>query len=158
MRTTALGGPAQVGRRLVLNAVLLALLVGLATVVAIRLGPDAGAAAGAMPRSPALEKVTGVRVSRVAVVGDGGLVTVFYVVLDPEKASRFQSDRENVPTLHSEARTGSTRRTSIMRTGHAMRAGQTYYLVYQNSAQVLRSGETVTISYDGVSLRHVPVL
>lgn len=148
-------------RRFVLNTVLLAVVAVLAAmcaVLALRLGPDARADAGPMPRSAALEALTGVRVSRVVVVGDGGLVTVFYVVLDPEKASRFQADREHSPRLSSEKREGGTDRTSIMRTGHQMRAGQTYYLVYQNTGGAVRSGEPVTLTYGGRALRHVPVL
>ena len=46
-----------------------------------------------------MEAATGVRFSRVAVVGDGGLVMVEYVVLDVEKAVAFQADRAHVPTL-----------------------------------------------------------
>jgi len=148
------------GRHL-LNTVLLAVVVvlaGVCVLLAVRLGPDAGAATGPMPRSSALEELTGVRVSRVAVVGDGGLVTVFYVVLDPEKASRFQSDRDHPPKLSSEERHGGTQRASIMRAGHQMRAGQTYYLVYQNTGAALRSGETMTLRYGGRALRHIPVL
>ena len=111
-----------------------------------------------MPRSADFENLTGVRISRVAVVGDGGLVTVFYVVLDPEKATRFQADRDHPPRLSSEARDGGTQRASIMRAGHAMRAGQTYYLVYENTADALRPGETMSLTYGGTTLRHVPVL
>ena len=43
-----------------------------------------------MPQSPAMEDQLGIRFSRVAVVGDGGLVTVTYVVLDSEKAASFR--------------------------------------------------------------------
>ena len=110
------------------------------------------------PRSTAMEKLTGVRFSRVVVVGDGGLVTVFYIVVDPEKATRFQSDRAHPPHLASEDRRGGTSRSSIMRAGHLMRAGQTYYLVYENTRGAIRSGETISISYSGITLRHMPVL
>jgi hypothetical protein len=112
----------------------------------------------AVPRSSAMEKLTGVRFSRVVVVGDGGLVTAFYVVIDPEKATQFQADRDHPPHLAAEKRDGGTSRASIMRAGHLMRAGQTYYLVYQNTRGAIRSGETISIRYGGVTLRHVPVL
>jgi hypothetical protein len=145
--------------RTLLNLALVAVLVALAVVLVTRFGPGSGdRSSTTVPRSAALEAATGVRIARVAVVGDGGLVTVFYVVVDAEKAARFQADREHTPTLNSEARDRSIQRTSIMRTGHAMRAGQTYYLVYDNAGGALRSGESVTVTYDGVSLRHVPVL
>ena len=154
---------------LAVDLVLVALLVALGGLLAVRAaagsGPGSGTATDArpvaahVPRSEALEKLTGVRVSQVAVVGDGGLVTVFYVVLDPEKATQFQADRAHTPTLRSESRKASTDHTSIMRAGHAMRAGATYYLVYENGGGgILGSGERATITYRGVSLRHVPVL
>jgi hypothetical protein len=96
--------------------------------------------------------------SRVAVVGDGGLVTLSYVVLDVDKASRFQADTKHPPVLRSEARDGSTSRVSIMRQGHINRAGATFYFVYQNTGGALRAGEDVTIEYAGLRLEHVPVL
>jgi hypothetical protein len=145
--------------RLLLNLALVVVLVALATILVVRYAPQPGGARPAhVPRSPELEALTGVRVTRIAVVGDGGLVTVFYLVLDPEKATRFQADRDHPPTLRSESRDASTHRTSIMRTGHVMRAGQTYYLVYENTGGALRSGESATLSYGGASLHHVPVL
>jgi hypothetical protein len=111
-----------------------------------------------VPTSVRMEAATGVRFSRVAVVGDNGLVTLFYVVVDPEKATVFQGDRDHPPILHSESRSGGTQRASIMRAGHQMRAGQTYYLVYENTKGSIRPGEHVTISYGGHALRRVPVL
>jgi hypothetical protein len=45
-----------------------------------------------------------------------------------------------------------------MKPGHLVRAGQTYYLVYENTAGALRPGEKVTIRYRSHVLRHVPVL
>jgi hypothetical protein len=159
MMTTELPDKAAVQRgRLLMNLALIAVLIALAGVLAVRLGGHADARSTSVPRSADFENLTGVRISRVAVVGDGGLVTVFYVVLDPEKATRFQADRDHPPRLSSEARDGGTERASIMRAGHAMRAGQTYYLVYENTAGALRSGETMSLTYGGTTLRHVPVL
>jgi hypothetical protein len=111
-----------------------------------------------MPQSAALEEATGVRFSRVAVVGDGGLVTVYYVVLDVEKATAFQENQLHPPTLVSENRSGSIDRVANMKPGHLVLAGKTYYLVYQNSGGTLRAGETATIRYGRFSLRQVPVL
>lgn len=110
------------------------------------------------PQSAAMEDKLGVRFSRVAVVGDGGLITVTYVVLDPEKATRFQSDLAHPPLLKSDSRKASTQRVSLMKQGHSLRAGQTYYLVYENTRQALRQGERATIVYGDLQLRRVPVL
>ncbi len=143
-----------------LTANLVLALVGVLLVLYLVLAPHGGKAQADehVPQSAAMEARTGVRFSRVAVVGDGGLLTVFYVVLDPEKATAFQADREHPPVLRSESRAGGTSRASIMRAGHQMRAGQTYYLVYENTDGAIRSGEQTTVSYGGSSLRHVPVL
>jgi len=115
-------------------------------------------ASRAVPQNAAMEKALGVRFSRVAVVADGGLITVSYVVLDPEKASRFQLDGAHPPVLHSEARGLSTQRVSLMKQGHTLRAGQTYYLVYQNTRGALKPNELVSIDSGALHLRHVPVL
>ncbi|HEY8302797.1 MAG TPA: hypothetical protein VIG48_12935 [Jatrophihabitans sp.] len=111
-----------------------------------------------VPTSSAMEQQLGVRFSRVAVVADGGLVTVFYVVLDSEKASVFESDAAHRPVLVSESRHRSTAHVALMKQGHTLREGQTYYLVYDNSGATLRPGEQVTITWGGLRLRHVPVL
>ena len=110
-----------------------------------------------VPVSAAMEQQLGVRFSRVAVVADGGLVTVFYVVLDPETAYRFQNDVTHPPVLHSESRNLLTKKVALMKQGHQVRAGQTYYLVYDNPG-VLKPGEQVTITYGALRLAHVPVL
>lgn len=111
-----------------------------------------------VPQSAAIENQYGIRFSRVAVVGDGGLITVTYVVLDSEKASRFQSDTVHPPALHSESRNQETTRVSLMKQGHTLRAGQTYYLVYENTRGALQPGEKVTIAKGALKLAHVPVL
>jgi hypothetical protein len=110
------------------------------------------------PHDAAMERATGVQFSRVAVVGDGGLVMVKYVVLDVEKATAFQADRAHVPTVASQTRDKATNRVSIMKPGHLIRAGQTYYFVYQNTDGALRSGERATLTYLGHTLSDVPVL
>jgi hypothetical protein len=120
-------------------------------------GPGSGDAR-AFPRSPAMEEQYGIRFSRVAVVGDGGLITLTYVVLDSEKATRFQSDLAHAPQLVSESRPLGTQRVSVMKQGHSLRVGQTYYLVYQNTRGALRPGELATIVEGDVRLEHVPVL
>ncbi|WP_328324714.1 hypothetical protein OHA70_33985 [Kribbella sp. NBC_00382] len=145
----------RVNRLVILIAVLAVALVagGLA---AVKLWGSSDPAA--FPQSSSIEEQYGVRFSRVAVVGDGGLVTLTYVVLDSEKATRFQSDVQHPPELRSEDRDGGTKRVSVMKQGHSLRSGQTYYLVYQNTKGALRHGEEATIKLGDLSLLHVPVL
>lgn len=134
-------------------ALLLAGVVGAAYVLA-----DPGPRSTAFPHNAAMETQLGVRFSRVAIVGDGGLVTLTYVVLDSEKASRFQDDVAHPPVLLSESRKGAARRVALMKQGHALRAGQTYYLVYQNTRGALRHGERAIIVDGKLRLEDVPVL
>lgn len=144
-------------RLLILSVVLaLALFAGGGFAARALLGRDGDPAA--VPQSSQMESSYGVRFTRLAVVGDGGLLVLSYVVTDAEKAQRLQGDRDHPPALASEARDGGTKRVSLMRTGHAMRAGSSYYFVYQNTAGAIRSGELATISYGGISLPHMPVL
>ena len=144
--------------RTTLRWAIIALLAILVAFIVGNLVQSRAQASGSMPQSAAMEKALGVRFSRVAVVADGGLVTVSYIVLDPEKASRFQLDGAHPPVLHSEARGLSTSRVSLMKQGHTLRAGQTYYLVYQNTRGALRPHEQVSIDAGALHLRHVPVL
>jgi hypothetical protein len=146
-------------RRLAAVWLILIAIAAAGTFFLVRNIADARSARAAdMPQSAAMEDRIGIRFSRVAVVGDGGLITVTYVVLDSEKAARFQSDTTHPPVLTSESRDGGTSRVSLMRQGHNLRAGQTYYLVYQNTQGAIRHNEKVNIQYGSLSLPHVAVL
>lgn len=134
-------------------AVLLAGVGGAAYVFA-----DPGPHSTAFPHNAAMEAQLGIRFSRVAVVGDGGLVTLTYVVLNSERATRFQYDVTHPPVLLSESRNRAAKRVAVMKQGHALRTGQTYYLVYQNTRSALRHGERTTIVDGALRLEHVPVL
>ena len=68
---------------LLVGVVVTVLAAGIAALLFV-LHPAAHAA-GAFPQSASMEQRLGVRFSRVAVVGDGGLITLSYVVLDSEK-------------------------------------------------------------------------
>ena len=150
--------PAERRSRPMAKWIVLAVLAVLMALIISNLAQSRALASRAVPQNAAMEKALGVRFSRVAVVADGGLITVSYVVLDPEKASRFQLDGANPPVLHSEARGLSTQRVSLMKQGHTLRAGQTYYLVYQNTRGALRPNELVSIDAGELHLLHVPVL
>jgi hypothetical protein len=142
-------------RRVVILVAVLA--VGLAA-AGLAVAKMASSGSDKFPESAAIENQYGVRFSRIAVVGDGGLITLTYVVLDSEKATKFQADVQHPPELKSEDRDGGTKRVSVMKQGHSLRAGQTYYLVYQNTKGALRHGEKATIQLGSLSLMHAPVL
>ncbi|MEP7332475.1 MAG: hypothetical protein ABI692_10335 [Terracoccus sp.] len=108
------------------------------------------------PTSSSMETALGVRFSRIAVVGDGGLVEVSYLVLDPDKATRFQSDRTDIAVISNDETKASTKRISVMKQGHTLRAGQTYYFIYNNS-RTLHGGDHASITTHGISLQGIPV-
>jgi hypothetical protein len=44
-----------------------------------------------------------------------------------------------------------------MKQGHELRPGQTYYILYLNNGNAIRSGETLDVEANGFHLPHVPV-
>ncbi len=141
-------------RRLAMAAVAVVVL-GVAALVLLTRHPSSAGAP--MPTSAAMEQSLGIRVTRVAVVGDGGLVQVNYLCLDPTKATEFQSDTSHPPVLTSEDRGTRTATVALMKKGHTMTAGQTYYFVYRNSDAV-QPDEFASFAYSGMTLAHIPVL
>jgi len=158
-RSTVIAQPRSVGVKVLLIAITTVLLAG--TAVAVRAATASKHSDNpnrAVPVNTGMQQRLGVRFTRAAVVADGGLITLSYVVLDSDKATLFQSDRAHPPTLTSESRPLSTAKVSLMKQGHVLNAGQTYYLVYENTRGALRPGEQVTITDGGLSLPHFPVL
>jgi hypothetical protein len=139
------------------SAVLMVVVLALAGLVVRNVVVRAGGSEATMPRSVAMEQATGVRFNRVAVVGDGGLVEVSFVAVDVDKAQAFMEDTARSPKIRAEDRPGGTERISVMRQGHNMRPGQTYYFVYQNTGGAVRPGEHVTLAVGDQLLEHVPV-
>jgi hypothetical protein len=110
-----------------------------------------------VPTSADMENKLGVRFVQAAVVADGGLVELRYVVLDTQKATRFQSDTKHPPFLKSERRNGTAWRAALMRQGHQLQPGQSYFLLYLNNHNAIRSGETLEIDAGDKRLVNVPV-
>ncbi|HZC72721.1 MAG TPA: hypothetical protein VE442_18630 [Jatrophihabitans sp.] len=147
-------------RRPVLTiGILVVLLAGAATGGAYAYSRPSGRTgdASAFPQSTAMEQRLGVRFSRIAVVGDGGLVQLNFVVLDPDKATAFEASLAKPPIIVSEDAAGYTSRISVMKQGHNLVPGQTYYLVYENTRGVVHSGGHATIVEGRLRLEHVPV-
>jgi len=141
-----------------MRLLLLALTATLLTVWTLRSGRADAVNGYRVPQNPVMESTLGVRFTQASVVADGGLVELRYSVLDTDKATTFQNDVHHPPVLRSSKRGGeSLYRTALMKQGHNLRPGQTYYILYLNNHQAVRSGETLQIDAGGGHLVDVPV-
>jgi hypothetical protein len=108
--------------------------------------------------SPAgLLERSGVRVVRVVASGGGGLLDLRFQVVDPDRAVAVH-DRDAPPALVDE-RTGGAIAGLLM--GHAhhgrLKAGVTYYLVFENPGSLVRRGDRVSVVLGDARLEHVLV-
>ena len=110
-----------------------------------------------MPVSAEIEERFGVRLLGVHLVARDGLVDLRYRVVDAGKAKNFGHYTETSPLIIAED-SGKLVEVTIMGLhNHRVEAGRTYYILYRNTANALRSGSKVTIQLDDLSLQHVPV-
>jgi hypothetical protein len=107
-----------------------------------------------IPVNGAFEGRSGIRIDRVSVVGDGGLVDVRFTVLDTQKAHRFVGDSDHTsngasrlapPRLHSAGRKVTVRDMASMHAHTEYRAGQTYFLIYLNPGGKIRPGDLLDL-------------
>ena len=128
-----------------------------------RHGPgDATASVAAKWQRPAVSAAdlvgrTGVRITQLAVTGDGGLLDLRFQVVDPTKADAIH-DRAWPPALISEAN-GVVASELLMGHEHTgrFRGGQTYYLVFTNPGNLVERGSQVTVMLGDASVRHLRV-
>jgi hypothetical protein len=110
--------------------------------------PPVVSAAGLVERS-------GVRVIRVAVTGDGGLVDLRYQVVDAAKAQTVH----DLPPLLIDEGTGGVVMRPWMGHAHmnAPKQGIAYFVLFENSGDLLRSGSTVTVQLGDARIQHIRV-
>jgi hypothetical protein len=110
--------------------------------------PPAVSAAGLVERS-------GVRVIHVAVTGDGGLVDLRYQVVDADRAQQLH----DLPPLLIDEATGGVVMRPWMGHAHttAFKQGVSYFVLFENSGDLLRPGGRVTVQLGDARLTHVPV-
>ncbi len=137
-----------------------ALLAGLALVATA--GVVVANAKGAkprphFPRNPTMETTAGVQFVRATLAADGGLLDVRYMVLDSPRAQRWLANTSKPPRLVDKRNSRIIDRAAPMRDAHDKRAGQTYYLIYQNTGNALHRGDLLTLTVAGVTLDDVPV-
>ncbi len=110
-----------------------------------------------VPHDSGVEGKSGVRVTRVSLAADGGLVDVRYIVLDPVRASRATGDTDDPPVISNDRTHGRLDRVAAMRESHELRPGQTYYLIYLNTGGDVERGDTIDLDIAGTTLAGVPV-
>lgn len=99
----------------------------------------------------------GVRITRVAVTGGGGLLDLRFQVLDPNRANSVH-DAATPPAVIDEG-TGLVVRDLLMSHAHTGKytAGETYYLVFENPGNWVRRGSKVTVLLGQAQVEHVVV-
>jgi hypothetical protein len=123
--------------------------------------PASGAVAVAWQRpvvsSAGLAQRSGVRIVRLAVSGDGGLLDLRYKVLDADKAAAIH-DVQTPPAV-VDARTGLVMNELLMDHSHtgAFKAAITYYLVFSNPGGWVHRGSTVTVLLGNAQVENVRV-
>jgi hypothetical protein len=152
-----------VGKRLALLAsIVLAVAAGallLARVVERTAPATRAAGSRAVPivSAAGLEQQSGVRVVRVAVSGDGGLLDLRYQVVDAERAHAVH-DQATPPLLIDED-SGTVVDELLMGHTHSQppKLGLTYYLIFVNPGALVRRGSLVAVQLGGARLAHVQV-
>ena len=119
------------------------------------IGRHPGGAAGVMPTNAAIEAKWGIRISRVAVTADGGLVDVRFVVIDPDKALAMMQDPANLPILHPVGAKVTIDSIAQMAARHDLTPGQTYFLLYRNTGGAMRSGGHLSLTFGTLVLGDV---
>ena len=152
--------------RRVLTVRVLGAVTGAAVVLVAAIAMGAGRSSPTKPKARPLPAVvspggllerSGVRVVQVAATGGGGLLDLRFQVVDPDRAAAVH-DAETPPALVDE-RTGGAIAGLFM--GHAhlgrLKAGVTYYLVFENPGSLVRRGDRVSVVLGPARLEHVLV-
>jgi hypothetical protein len=124
--------------------------------------PAAAAAAAAGWSRPVvsedgLAERSGVRITRVAMTGAGGLVDLRFQVVDPTRAQALH-DADTPPALIDEA-SGLVVQSLLMDHAHSgpFRQGATYYYVFNNPGNWVDRGHRVTVLLGDAQVEHVVV-
>ena len=145
----------------------LAVLAGLALAATLAVwllvSPKPAATPSQPPRDSAslseaaFEEATGVRITHVAITGQGGLIDFRYQVIDPDKAV-IVHDADKPPTLVAEAN-GQVIDRPWMQHGHSgkLNPGATYYLILVNPKGGVKSGDSVSVIIGDFRLEHLIV-
>ena len=78
-------------------------------------------------------------------------------MLDTQKGSAFQNDTKHPPLLKNERNGKTAWRAALMKQGHELRPGQSYYILYLNNANAIKRGDNIEIQAGPHKLAHVRV-
>jgi len=98
----------------------------------------------------------GIRITKVVVTADGGLVDLRYQVIDPDKAVFLFDNLDVVPMMI--AQNGEVIRLESLPHRHDVYAGLAYFILYRNAKNSVQPGSQVTVVVgDDLRLEHVAV-
>lgn len=100
---------------------------------------------------------SGVKITVVAVTGDGGLVDLRFKVVDPDRANALHDPR--TPPAVVDEQSGLVVHELFMDHSHSgpYKAGVTYYLVFNNPGNWIHRGGRVSVLLGDAQVRDVPV-
>jgi hypothetical protein len=114
--------------------------------------------AGQLPGVPASAEVVeaqwGIRITHIAVLADGGLIDFRFQVIDPDKAAPLFS-LDNRPILIVEATGRRVESLYHPLHSHTIVAGQSQYILYNNTGGAIQSGAAVSVLLGDVRLEHI---
>jgi hypothetical protein len=104
-----------------------------------------------------LVQQSGVKITQVAVTGDGGLVDLRFKVVEPERANAVH-DPTTPPAVVDEE-SGLVVHELFMDHAHngPYKTGVTYYLVFVNPGNWVHHGSRVSVMLGDAQVEHVPV-
>jgi len=141
----------------VLAGLVLALLAALAVwMIQSSSGGGGGGQSPAAAEAAFIEE-TGIRILRVALVADGGMLDLRYQILDPDKAV-VAHDTETPPTLVDDD-SGQELKTPFHdhTNDRDFRPGLTYFELILNPQGVIRRGDSISVLMGDARLEHVVV-
>jgi hypothetical protein len=124
---------------------------------AARASPRA-AAAVAVPQSSAIEERFGIRITRLGLTANGGMLDLRFIVLEPEKATQIGHSVRSLPRLIAEDRHIQMNTAQLMLHLHYLRRGTSYYMLFRNDGNLLRQGDHVGVRIGDLVLSHLTVV
>jgi hypothetical protein len=146
--------PLGFGRSRLGAGVALAALAGLTIWIVVSQlsgGPSVPSTAG----TAAFEEKTGIRITRVAITGGGGLVDVRYRVIDPNKAPILHEPGSRLALREGDGTISTP--FHLHSGGQTFQAGLAYYEILINTAGLLERGERVSVLVGDAHLDNVRV-